>query len=62
MARMLSDTFSGIAPSSVPAFGGAQVVGGVLAVMAIRTLHPPAVVGAQPLVAPRIVEDGEALR
>ena len=31
VARMLSDTFAGIAPSSVPVFVGAQLVGGALA-------------------------------
>ena len=38
--RMFSDTFAGIAPSSVPSFIGAQVIGGVLAVMLIKVLYP----------------------
>ena len=38
--RMFSDTFAGIAPSSVPAFIGAQVIGGALAVAVIRALYP----------------------
>jgi len=40
VGRMFSDTFAGIAPSSVPAFIAAQVVGGALAVMVIRALYP----------------------
>lgn len=40
LARTLSDTFTGIAPSSVPAFAVAQAVGGILAVGAVRTLYP----------------------
>jgi len=38
--RMFSDTFAGIAPSSVPAFVVAEVIGGVLAVGVIRALYP----------------------
>ena len=40
VGRMFSNTFAGIAPSSVPSFVGAQVVGGVLAVGLIRLLYP----------------------
>jgi len=40
LARVLSDTFAGIAPSSAPAFIAAQVVGGALAVTAARVLYP----------------------
>ncbi len=40
VGRMFSDTFAGIAPSSVPSFIGAQVVGAVLAVAVIKTLYP----------------------
>lgn len=40
VARMLSDTFAGIDPASVPRFIAAQVVGGVLAYVAVRHLHP----------------------
>jgi arsenate reductase len=42
VARMLSDTFAGIAPSSVPAFLLAQVVGGGLGVVLVRYLFPAA--------------------
>jgi glycerol uptake facilitator-like aquaporin len=40
VGRMFSATFAGIAPSSVPAFIGAQVIGGVLAIGVIKTLYP----------------------
>jgi arsenate reductase len=40
IGRMFSNTFAGIAPSSVPSFIAAQLVGGVLAVAVIRTLYP----------------------
>ena len=38
--RMFSDTFAGIAPSSVPSFIAAQLVGGVAAYGLIRALYP----------------------
>ncbi len=37
---MFSATFAGIAPSSVPTYIGAQVIGGVLAIGVIRALYP----------------------
>jgi glycerol uptake facilitator-like aquaporin len=40
IGRMFSDTFAGIAPSSVLAFIGAQVIGGALAVGIIKALYP----------------------
>ena len=40
IGRMFSDTFAGIAPSSVPAFIAAQIIGGALAVVVIRALYP----------------------
>jgi len=40
VGRMFSDTFAGIAPSSVPAFIAAQSIGGALAVAVIRALYP----------------------
>lgn len=41
LARMFSDTFAGIAPSSVPLFVLAQVVGGALALGLVRVLFVP---------------------
>ena len=40
IGRMFSNSFAGIAPSSAPAFIGAQVVGAGLAVGAIKVLYP----------------------
>jgi glycerol uptake facilitator-like aquaporin len=40
IGRMFSDTFAGIAPSSAPSFIGAQIVGGVVAVVVIKALYP----------------------
>jgi len=40
IGRMFSATFAGIAPSSAPAFIGAQLIGGLLAVGVIRALYP----------------------
>lgn len=42
VGRMLSDTFAGIAPTSVPAFVLMQLLGGALAVGAVRLLYPDA--------------------
>jgi len=41
VARMLSDTFAGIAPASVPMFVLMQLFGGVLAVGLVRLLFVP---------------------
>ena len=43
LARTVSDTFAGIEPGSVPAFVTAQLVGGLLALGAVRLLFPAAV-------------------
>jgi glycerol uptake facilitator-like aquaporin len=40
VGRMFSATFAGIAPSSVPSFIAAQVIGGGLAVAVVRMLYP----------------------
>ena len=40
VGRMFSDSFAGIAPSSVPSFIGAQVLGGTLAFVVLKTLYP----------------------
>jgi glycerol uptake facilitator-like aquaporin len=44
VGRMLSDTFAGIAPASVPAFLGAQLVGGLVGALAVRLIFPRPVV------------------
>ncbi len=40
VARMFSNTFAGIAPSSVPAFVVAEALGGVVAFWVIKLLYP----------------------
>ena len=40
VARMFSDTFAGIDPTSVPVFVGMQVLGGLLALALVRSLFP----------------------
>jgi glycerol uptake facilitator-like aquaporin len=40
IGRMFSDTFAGIAPSSVPSFITAQIIGGALAIAVVRALYP----------------------
>ena len=40
IGRMFSNTFAGIAPSSVPSFIGAQILGGAVAIGIIRALYP----------------------
>jgi glycerol uptake facilitator-like aquaporin len=40
LGRMFSDTFAGIAPSSVPAFVLAQVAGGVIGTALVLALYP----------------------
>ena len=51
-ARMLSDTFAGIAPGSAPAFVAAQLVGAALAVASVRLLYPDVTRAAGDVVLP----------
>lgn len=46
VGRTLSDSFAGIAPSSVPAFVLAQLIGAALAVLLVRALYPAPVTAA----------------
>ncbi len=60
IGRMFSDSFAGIAPASAPAFIGAQILGGALAVVVIRALYPrltPA--QAASIVVPRATAPGD---
>jgi arsenate reductase len=52
VGRAFTDTFAGIAPSSVPAFVACQVAGGVLAVLLVRALHPDIAAVADDVVVP----------
>jgi glycerol uptake facilitator-like aquaporin len=49
---MLSDTFAGIAPASVPGFVVAQLLGAVVACGLIRVLWPAVEAVAQDVVVP----------
>lgn len=40
VGRIFSNTFAGIAPASVPGYVAAEVIGGAIAVLAIRMLYP----------------------
>ncbi len=57
LARTLSDTFAGIAPSSVPMFLLAQVVGGAVGIVVVRLLYPDVAAVADEVVVPH---DGTA--
>ena len=59
VARMLSNTFAGIRPASVPAFVGAEVAGAALAVATVAVLYPRPRLGAEQVVVPRLEEDGD---
>jgi glycerol uptake facilitator-like aquaporin len=52
VGRAFTDTFAGIAPSSVPAFVVAQLVGAGLGVVLVRTLFPDAARAADDVVVP----------
>jgi glycerol uptake facilitator-like aquaporin len=52
VARTLSDTFAGIAPSSVPAFVLAQLLGGALGVGLVVLLYPSAAAVAGDIIVP----------
>jgi glycerol uptake facilitator-like aquaporin len=53
LARTLSDTFAGIAPSSVPMFLLVQVLGGAVGVAAVAVLYPTVAAVAEDVVVPR---------
>ena len=52
VARTLSNTFAGIAPSSVPMFVVMQVIGGAVAVAVVAVLYPEVAVVADDVVVP----------
>jgi glycerol uptake facilitator-like aquaporin len=53
LARTLSDTFAGIAPSSVPMFLLMQVLGGAIGVAVVAVLYPTVAAVAEDVVVPR---------
>ena len=52
VSRMLSDTFSGVAPASVPMFVAMQALGGAAGVVAVRALYPDVAAAARDVVVP----------
>lgn len=56
IARTLSDTFTGIAPTSAPGFVLSQCAGGFLALLVIRFLYPTVTDVADRVVVPHITE------
>jgi glycerol uptake facilitator-like aquaporin len=52
VGRMFSDSFAGIAPSSVSGFVGAQIVGALIGLALVVALYPDAAVGADRAVVP----------
>ena len=61
VARTLSDTFAGIAPSSVPAFVLAQLMGAILAIALVRLLYPTIADVASAVLLPHPTPGGEAV-
>jgi glycerol uptake facilitator-like aquaporin len=63
IGRMFSNTFAGIAPSSVPVFIAAQIGGGIAGVLLIRVLYP-ALTPAQAagIIVPHETSDGDHSR
>ncbi len=59
VARMLSNTFAGIAPSSAPLFLVFQVVGLALAIVLIRVLYPDVADGHDDVVVPMVADPRE---
>jgi arsenate reductase len=55
IGRTLTDTFAGIKPSSAPAFIAAQVLGGILALVLAKFLHPG--LPAEDIIAPHPEEE-----
>jgi arsenate reductase len=56
IGRMLSDSFAGIAPGSVPGFVAFQIVGATAAVVIVRVLYPEIGRTAGDVVVPHMVE------
>jgi arsenate reductase len=59
LARTLSDTFAGIAPSSVPAFVLAQCLGALIVCGAIRVLWAEVEAVAEDVLVPHEAVDGQ---
>ncbi|WP_089158410.1 aquaporin [Micromonospora sp. NBS 11-29] len=60
IGRAFSDTFAGIAPTSVPGFLVAQVVGGLVALAALAAWYPDAADTVDAVVVPHLTQETEA--
>ncbi|MGK5742101.1 aquaporin [Micromonospora sp. URMC 103] len=60
IGRTFTDTFAGIAPTSVPGFVAAQLVGGLVAVAALAAWYPHAERAADAVLLPQLAEETEA--
>ncbi|MGW0502526.1 aquaporin [Micromonospora sp. NPDC003241] len=60
IGRAFTDTFTGIAPASVPGFVAAQLVGGLVAVTALAAWYPHAGHAADAVVVPHPTRESEA--
>jgi glycerol uptake facilitator-like aquaporin len=61
VGRMFSDTFAGIAPSSVPGFLVAQLVGGAVGLLLVHTLYPDVATAADDVVVPHVDQTREPI-
>jgi glycerol uptake facilitator-like aquaporin len=61
LGRMFSDTFAGIAPASVPAFIGAQLVGAGLGALLVLLLYPDVADSVDDVVIARSARSGQKL-
>ncbi|SCL13507.1 Glycerol uptake facilitator (Major Intrinsic Protein Family) [Micromonospora rhizosphaerae] len=57
IGRAFTDTFAGIAPTSVPGFVAAQLVGGLVAITALAAWYPHAEDAAHAVVVPKLAEE-----
>jgi glycerol uptake facilitator-like aquaporin len=62
VGRMFSDTFAGIAPSSVPAFIGLQLLGAAVGTGIVLVLYPDAGERAEDVVIPHTIPDANTHR
>ncbi|MFI6244272.1 aquaporin [Micromonospora sp. NPDC050795] len=60
IGRAFTDTFAGIAPTSLPGFIAAQLVGGLVAVAALAAWYPHAADAADAVVVPHLTRETEA--
>jgi glycerol uptake facilitator-like aquaporin len=59
LARTLSNSFAGIAPSSAPAFVAAQIVGGAVGLVCVVALYPGVSDAAEEVVLPHRASESE---